>query len=224
MDFSLAWFLANGSYALFFGVLIVAGLGVPIPEDIVLVSAGVLSSTGDVKLVWATAVCFVGVLVGDLLIFSIARKLGPRMFERRPFCYIMPPSRRAKVERVFGNGGGWVIFTARHLAGLRAPIFATAAMHGMPMTRFLFWDFLGLLVSAPIVIGLGYIFSESIHHVWGEVQRVEKLVIAIAAVLIAVAALTWYLLHRRRTSKTRQQDLLGANSNGLISGDNPPSL
>jgi membrane protein DedA with SNARE-associated domain len=61
------------AYFAIFGVLFVCGLGVPIPEDITLISAGVLASMETISLPWGIAACFCGVLVGDALLFNLGR-------------------------------------------------------------------------------------------------------------------------------------------------------
>ena len=46
------------------------------------------------------------------------------------------------------------------MVGLRFPIFASAGIHGMPLSKFVFWDLFGLFFSAPLVIGLGFFFAD----------------------------------------------------------------
>ena len=50
----------------------------------------------------------------------------------------------------------------RHMAGLRAPMFAMAGMHNMPISKFWLWDGLGLCVSAPVVIGIGWWLADKL--------------------------------------------------------------
>jgi len=195
MDALLDWLLTHGSYALFLGVLLLAGLGMPLPEDVVLIAAGVLSKTGLVNLWIASAVCAFGVLAGDALLFTIARHVGPSILVRRPFRWFLTRERRQRIETLFKQKGGWVVFGARHLAGLRAPVFATAAVHGMPFRKFILWDALGLLVSAPIIIGLGYFFADNIQQVLGDFRKIERL--ATFLVLIAILSALWFYFKSR---------------------------
>ena len=51
---------------LFFALLL-AGLGIPIPEDLILITAGVLAYQGVIHLGWAIPILYIGVLSGDLL-------------------------------------------------------------------------------------------------------------------------------------------------------------
>jgi membrane protein DedA with SNARE-associated domain len=192
--------ISQGSLALIFLVLLAAGLGVPIPEDIPLVAAGVLAYQGAAPFWVALLVCAVGVMAGDTMIFLIARRLGPKALDRPFFKRLLPPARRERITGLFARWGGGVIFGARHVAGLRAPTFAFAGMHGMKLSRFLFWDFLGLCVSAPWMLGIGYWFAgnhEMIEAWVGGVRNLVMIVIAIVAVVIA-GKLLWNRYRAKR--------------------------
>ena len=54
----LQFLLSHGSIALIVLALIVAGLGMPIPEDIMLLAAGVLVFRGEVSYVEALVACW----------------------------------------------------------------------------------------------------------------------------------------------------------------------
>jgi membrane protein DedA with SNARE-associated domain len=190
--------LAHGSYALLLAALLAAGLGVPLPEDVVLLAGGVLAHRGVTSLPGTLAVCAAGVLGGDVLLFLWARRLGESAYTLPAVARLLPPARRARVERLFTRHGGRIVFVARHLAGLRAPVFAVAGIHGLPLGRFLFWDALGLCVSAPAVVGLGYLFSDRIDRIRGDLSRAEHWALLLFVLGFAVyAARTAWRQQRR---------------------------
>lgn len=192
----LQFLLSHGSIALIVGALIVAGLGVPIPEDIMLLAAGVLVFRGEVSYVEALIACAVGVFIGDTFIFLLARRLGPAALSRRPFRWLITPERRVKVEEMFARYGSFIVFMARHMAGLRAPTFAMAGMHGMPIAKFWLWDGLGLCVSAPVVIGIGYWLADNLDEARALMGRFEMVVLIVLAVAV-VGFLVWRKLRKR---------------------------
>jgi len=196
----LAWLLVHGSLALLFALLVAGGLGVPFPEDLVLLTAGVLVHRGVVPLPYALALCMFGVLLGDFLLFNTARRLGPAALDRPMFGRLLPPQRRRRIADVLKRHGSLIIFVARHLAGLRAPVFAMAGMHGMSPLRFIVVDALALCISAPLVVGLGYLFSQNIELARRGMASVEHFIV-IAAVLILLGYLlviTWRRWRNRR--------------------------
>src|SRR5688500_6912670 len=189
MNETVQFFVEQGSYGLMLVALLVAGLGLPLPEDIVLISGGILIQRGVTSL-WATvAICVVGVLVGDTTLFLLARRAGPAMYRRKFIARVLPPPRRAKLEGLFAKYGGLVIFCARDVAGLRAPTFAVAAIHGMSLWRFLLWDTLALGVSLPVIMYLGWLFADSIEQALDNVATVEHFIlIGVFALIVLVAA------------------------------------
>lgn len=189
--------LSHGSISLVVLALIIAGLGAPIPEDIMLLAAGVLVYRGEVSYWGALGACAFGVAVGDTTIFLIARKLGPAALTRAPFKWVITPARHAKVEELFGKHGNVIVFMGRHMAGLRAPIFAMAGIHGVKLRQFWLYDGLGLCVSAPVVIGIGYKLAEELPKAKQYLERFEIIVVSV----LAVAAIGFFVWRKLRRAK-----------------------
>ncbi|RKH70849.1 DedA family protein [Corallococcus aberystwythensis] len=181
--------LTHGSGPLVFAVLVAGGLGLPFPEDLVQLAAGVLSHRGAMPLPAAIAVCFAGVLCGDTVLFLMARRLGQALYTHRRTRRLFPPERREHIQGLYAKHGSRVVFAGRFLSVLRVPVFAMAAAEGMPLRRFLLWDGLALCVSSPLVVTLGYVGSASVDRVAKGVGRVEHFVAlaGVAALLVALA-------------------------------------
>ena len=178
-------------------MLVVAGLGLPIPEDIMLLAAGVLVQRGEVTYVTALAACAFGVIVGDTTIFLMARRLGPAALKRRPLRWLITPSRHEKIEELFAKHGNVIVFMGRHMAGLRAPIFAMAGIHKLKLRQFWLWDGLGLCVSAPVVIGVGYLLADNLD----KAKRYMKNFEMVLMVGLAVALIAFIVWRKFRRSK-----------------------
>jgi membrane protein DedA with SNARE-associated domain len=193
--------MLQGSVVLIFIWLVVGGLGVPIPEDIALLATGVLVHRGALELPIAMIVVIVGVLAGDVMLFLLARRLGPAIYQRRPFRRLLPPQRRARIEDAYRRHGGRLVFLARHVAGLRAAVFAMAATHGMSFRRFLAWDALAACVSVPLIVALGYFGSQHADRIRQGIATGRELAL-LALVLALLVYVTWRRLHSRPTRKT----------------------
>ncbi|WP_225413612.1 DedA family protein [Stigmatella hybrida] len=193
----LGLLLTHGSYALLFVALLAGGVGLPLPEDIVLLTGGTLAHLGVVKLPVVIGVCFAGVLSGDLLLFHTARKLGPGIYEKRWMRALLTPGRRTRISGLYARFGGRVIFLGRYLSVLRVPLFAMAAIQGMKTRTFLLWDALALSLSAPLLVSLGYLFSHSVSRVTAGVCHAEH-VLAIVAVGLFAAFILVHTLRARR--------------------------
>lgn len=154
----LAFFTALAgwkAYALILGVLLACGFGLPIPEDITLIAAGILAGTGKISIAGAYIAGFVGVLAGDSLLFLIGRKYGRRVFEFPIFKKFFTPKMIAKAEAKIQENARMVCFIARFLPGLRAPVYLTSGVLGVRPIVFFMQDGLAALISVPIWIYLG---------------------------------------------------------------------
>src|SRR6185437_3132440 len=93
--YSIINFLSNlyglPAYGAIVGLLLVCGLGVPVPEDVTLIGAGILSGIGSISLPGAIAAGFLGVLVGDTFMFTLGRVYGRRAFRLPVIRRIMTP-------------------------------------------------------------------------------------------------------------------------------------
>ena len=69
------------------------------------------------------------------------------------------------------------------------PAFAIAAVHGMGLARFLAWDLAALVFSAPLVIGLGYLFSSEVTAVATGLGSARNwILLAVLCAVVAVVA------------------------------------
>ncbi len=185
-------FLEHFGYAAVFGLLLVGGVGVPIPEELTQLTAGVLSHEGYLRLAVTIPVAWAGILAGDTVLFLLARRHGPRALESRPVRRVLTPARREKLERHFARHAFATVFVARHTGGVRFAAFALAGATGVRLPTFLLADALSALLSVPLVVGAGYLFA---HHL-GQARRDVRLVEL--AILAAVIVGGWIALKVRR--------------------------
>ncbi|QDE94671.1 DedA family protein [Myxococcus xanthus] len=197
----LPWLLTHGTAALLFAALVAGGLGVPIPEDLVLLSLGILAHRDVLPISLVAAVAVAGVLCGDTALFLTARRLGPALYEHPRMKKLLPPERRERLAQLYARHGGRCVFVGRFLSVLRGAVFIMAAVQGMRLRHFLLWDGLALFLSAPVVVGLGYAFSHSVDAVAKGAARAEHLlVLATTAALLAVGG-----VRRLRTRRLAQR-------------------
>ncbi len=159
MDFLnlLVNFFSDYGYFAVFGVLILCGFGLPVPEDISLVAGGVISALGNTNEHIMFAVGMAGVLIGDAVVFTAGLTFGEKILQNRFVARIITPDRYDTVQRQFEKYGKWVVFMARFMPGLRTPIFLTAGVSKrVSFLRFFITDFLAAFISVPVWVYLGF--------------------------------------------------------------------
>jgi membrane-associated protein len=156
----LEW-IGRFSYPAVYLLLASTGLGVPISEDVVLLSAGTLCSTGHALFPAMLPVAWLGVVTADTLLFRIGAKLGPKVIEHRRLKRIFTPERVARVKSRFDRFGMWTIFIARFIPGVRMPTFLLAGSMGVTQRDFWVADGLAVSIFASGLVFVGYEFGAS---------------------------------------------------------------
>jgi len=193
------------AYLVIFGILFACGLGVPIPEDITLIAAGIISASGSISLPGAFVVGYFGVLVGDALLFFAGRKYGHRAFRVWPFSRMMTPERVLQSQKKIQTNAKMICFAARFMPGLRAPIYLTCGVLRVSPRTFLLQDGMAALISVPIWIYLGYWFGHNLEQALAIAHKIQVwLVVAVVA-----SVMIYFLI--RRFQKKKSVELLTPN-------------
>ncbi|WP_118778534.1 DedA family protein [Neisseria lactamica] len=192
-----AFFVEYGYAAVFF-VLVICGFGVPIPEDLTLVTGGVISGMGYTNPHIMFAVGMLGVLVGDGIMFAAGRIWGQKILRFKPIARIMTPKRYEQVQEKFDKYGNWVLFVARFLPGLRTAVFVTAGIsRKVSYLRFIIMDGLAALISVPIWIYLGEYGAHNIDWLMAKMHSLQSGIFVILGIGAAVVVWIWWKKRQR---------------------------
>lgn len=189
--------IENFTYLGLFVLLFGASLGVPIPEEAPIVAAGVLAHEAVVRWWIALPLCFAGVLSGDIVLYWVGRHWGERILDWRVVRRVLTKAREEYLLSAYRRHGVKIVFTARHVVGLRAAAFLTAGISRIPFTKFLLVDAAGALVGVPVSFGVAFIFADQVEQLLADVHRVERWIVLYA--LVGVAAwLAWLAWRQSR--------------------------
>lgn len=187
------------AYGLVFVILLAAGFGLPLPEDIPLVMGGVLVHRGQANLWVMILIGYLGIIIGDSIMFSLGRRFEGRTPGLLQRMRIITPERRQRVEELFKKHGEKIVMIARFLPGVRTVTYFTAGSVGMSYTKFIIYDSIAALASAPIFVVLGYYFGADIDSLLARIAHGERNVI-IALVLILLIGLLFNRWRARRAA------------------------
>jgi len=207
--FSSSLVLQESLYIGLLGLLLAASLGLPLPEDIPLLLTGCLCRLGYGYVGYAVPVGLVGVLTGDLILYSFGYRFGVDVLKRRPFRYLVTRTHIAQMKRQFRKRGNKIIFFGRFFAGFRSLMCLTAGLCRVPPWKFILIDVSGALITVPMLIGLGWWFSHN-------VEKIAEGVVAIEHVLggaVAAAVVGWVIyIHLAKRKPKPIARMLGENS------------
>ncbi|MGW3018339.1 DedA family protein [Streptomyces longwoodensis] len=138
-------------YAVVGLVIGLESLGIPLPGEIILVSAALMASQhGDINPVILGTCATVGAVVGDSIGYAIGRKGGRPLLAwlARKFPRHFGEGHVATAERSFEKWGMWAVFFGRFIALLRIFAGPLAGVLHMPYWKFLIANVLGGIVWA----------------------------------------------------------------------------
>jgi membrane protein DedA with SNARE-associated domain len=196
IDFLLN-FYGPTPYLLILGVLFACGMGLPIPEDITLFAAGVLAYYGVVNIWLMIVVALLGVLAGDTMMYLLGSGYGRKLTKTWFFKRLIPDQRLNAVKVKFHERGNKLIFAARFMPGLRAPIFFTSGLLHLPYRVFMFYDGSAAIISVPAIIGAVYIFGDELDAVVRFIERLEHGIFLVILALVLAILIKWYLMRRK---------------------------
>lgn len=193
----LAEWLATWGYLGIFLCVFVGNLGVPVPEETVLLAAGFLSAEGvlDVRTVFVVAV--VSAVFGDNCGYALGRTGGQRLLDRLSGTSGFIKRRYLRFKDFFQLHGNKTVFLARFIAGLRFVAGPMAGAAGMPFWRFFGWNVLGALVWCAAMVAIGHLIGDQWDYVAGLTHRAGRW-LALAVILTAAAA--YFIWWRERNS------------------------
>ncbi len=199
----LSWGVQGGMQHAFYPVLLLvllaASLGVPIPEDVPLIAAGVILSQQPVAPTWTgtLAIALLGVMCGDVVLYVLGKRWGPEACQHRWVNWLITPARLEKMRSKFNRYGMWMCFFGRFLMGVRAAMCITAGVTHFPLWRFVLADLAGAVISIPLFVWLGYWFANMVPTLEAYVHVVQWGMLALA--LVILAGFVAYRRHKPRT-------------------------
>ena len=183
-------------------ILVIASLGIPIPEDIPLLAAGVLLKTHPDIATWPVTIliALIGIMTGDLILYRLGHAWGPEVVSHRFVRRLITPALFRKATEKFHRYGTWYCFFGRFFVGVRAVMCMTAGATRFPYWRFFLADCAGALLSIPFFIYLGYWFAGMIPTLRAYLTGVQG-ILTIVAVVVVVGFL--YFEYRKIRKRRR---------------------
>jgi len=190
-----------GAYLWLGGILLLCGLGLPIPEDISLIAAGYLSwkglPTGPLNVHIAFVVCLAAVLGGDTMAFLMGRWFGRRVLASALARRYFTPRRQLRVRAYFRKFGSKVVLVGRFAPGLRFTIFFTAGTLHVRTSTFVIYDFSAALVTVPALVYSAWFFGHQIDRVVLLARRTEHGILIAILLVAAILGIKYWRRKRR---------------------------
>jgi membrane protein DedA with SNARE-associated domain len=174
-------------------VLILGGLGLPIPEEAPIILAAVLSRNGKMMAPLAFGSCLAGVLLGDIVVYSLGFFQGERVLSLPITRKLLTRAREAQIKGYFHRHGFKILILGRFAVGFRTAAYLTAGILKLPPMKLFLTDLVAATLSTSLMFGLGYVFA---HQIQSGIQELQHWLM----VLLTAGILAWlfYRYYRAR--------------------------
>jgi len=188
---------SNWAYALIFAVVAGDAVLPLLPGETIVVTGGVLATSGDLNLALVFLAAATGAFAGDSACYWIGRKFGSRAAER----FLRGERGRralAWAQNALKQRGRTLIAVARFVPGGRTAVALTAGTTEFRWRTYALADIVGVSIWSAYNVGLGAVGGTAFEHqTWKGLLLAFGLATATAGIIEGVR---WLLLRRKNDS------------------------
>jgi undecaprenyl-diphosphatase len=188
-------------YAVVFFFVAIESLGIPLPGETVLVTAGAFAALGHLSIGWVIATAAIGGIVGDAAGYWIGRLGGLPLLKRYGSVVHFNDEKLNRVRSFFNRHGPKTVFLGRFIALLRTWAALLAGTAEMPYGVFTFYNVMGGITWAALFGTLGYIFGQSLPLLERYIGQASLAAVLLVALVVSLA-IGWRWFNANRDSLT----------------------
>jgi membrane protein DedA with SNARE-associated domain len=188
-------FLANYGYFALFGLLMLGIVGPLIPDESILVLAGIAIHRGQMHSAAALGAAFGGSVCGITLSYLLGRTGAVYALERIPFLKRHTRRHLPQARIWFERYGKWTLFIGYFIVGIRHFTALVAGLTGVRLPAFAAYAYPGGFLWVACFLAVGYYLGEG----WEQVTHRLDMTVAVVAAVVAFGALVWWRLKRKNT-------------------------
>jgi membrane-associated protein len=166
-------------------------VGIFLPGDSLLVTAGLVARLSDWPIQFFIPVLCIAGILGDSTGYWIGRKFGYRLYQKKDTFYFKQKYLKAAHD-YYEKKGGWTIILAKFVPIVRTFVPVVAGISQMPYRRFAVYSVTGVLTWIPSMVLIGYTLQDwldpLLEKIFGrkvEVARnIDKLIFVVVIISI----------------------------------------
>lgn len=133
-----------------------------VSEDLTTIFSGMLVSEGAISPVTAVVGCFLGIFIGDGLLYLVGLVVGRPALKLPIIRNMLEEEKVDQCARWFEKNGMIVIFISRFLPGTRLPTYFAAGLVGADWRRFMTASAVAVGIWTPGLVYVSYLFGDQL--------------------------------------------------------------
>ncbi|MCL7748814.1 DedA family protein [Halalkalibacter alkaliphilus] len=143
----------------YFGIFIalVGGIvGLPLPDEVLLITIGYYAYLGRVDLITAIISSYLGSVIGITISYILGAKLGlPFLLKYGPKLHLSH-TRISKAQQLFAKHGAWLLLIGYFIPGIRHITGYLAGISRLKLKTFMLYSYVGALFWVTLFVLSGY--------------------------------------------------------------------
>ena len=197
---SVFGWVAHYGYVGIFGLLMLGIVGLPIPDETLLMFTGYLIFKHELEPLPAFAAGFLGSICGITVSYALGRMLGLYFVTRLGRFLHVVPEDLDHVRAWYEGKGKYGLVISYFIPGIRHLAAYVAGSSRLSLPVFATFAYLGGLLWSGSFISIGYVLGDEWEQMSASLQRY----LLIGAGVITVVITTGFILMRRRTGQPRR--------------------
>ena len=193
---------AHHAHWIVFGMLMLAGINVPISEDLMIIISAILAANvvPENLLILFLAV-FLGCYLSDWVSYWIGRTLGRKLWDIRWFANTIKKKRLEQAQKFYKKYGFFTLLLGRFIPfGVRNCLFITAGLGRMHFGKFLLSDGIACILSNSLLFWLAYTLGKNYHILMHYVKAFNTVIFALF--VVTIICIIWYKIRKKRSKTT----------------------
>lgn len=207
-EFNLQWleqWVHSYGYFAIFALLMTGVVGIPWPDEWLMVFAGYLCCTGELALAWTVLTGVLGSVCGITVSYILGRTLGLGIVHKYGRYLRISQEKLDRGHRWFERWGKWSLTACYFIPGFRHLAAILAGATYLKYRRFAAFAYSGAVLWVVTFVSMGYYAGPHFREL---AHLLHRYMVATAIVLGAVVVLYFvgkYLLKRRKERRARSE-------------------
>jgi membrane protein DedA with SNARE-associated domain len=188
-----AW-IAHYGYGAIFATLMLGILGLPVPDETLLMFTGYLVYKAELRFIPALMSAFLGSICGVTVSYMLGRTLGLYLVQRFGHFLHLDAERLERVHAWYDRKGKYLLLFGYFIPGVRHLGAYVAGSSKLPITIFARFAYTGGFLWTGMLITLGYFLGDEWYRMSDDIHRY----LIIGASLVVLCLLVGFLFIRWR--------------------------
>ncbi len=201
IDIFSTWLMQYGSLALFF-LLALGIIALPVPEETLMVIAGIFMHNGKLPVFSTVLAAFLGALCGISSSYLIGRTAGHYLITKYGNWIGLTHARYQKGHDWFERFGKWTLLIGYFIPGVRHLTGVCAGTSGFSYKQFALYAYGGAFIWVSVFLSIGYFFGKQWLSLYETIEVGSDLVI-ISIIVVLLGGFGYFYKRFRNNNKKK---------------------